>query len=161
MGCVWLSGGRSRGPAHHQEGGGDGLLMPLNIVIGPVRVHDDNKGTIDGLRKGESKCFKPTAEDADLWIEIGEELHERGILVEVEHVKAHRTKKEKKHMSQFERFVTEGDEKADEMESKSNIGRRICGRSKSINCAAGKRGGVCSIALCGQLPLRGRTMEGQ
>ena len=33
----------------------------------------------------------------------------------MEHVKAHRTKKEKTHMSQFERFVTEGDEKADEL----------------------------------------------
>ena len=39
----------------------------------------------------------------------------RGILVEVDHVKAHRTKKEKKNMSQFERFVTEGNEKADEL----------------------------------------------
>ena len=36
-------------------------------------------------------------------------------LVEVEHVKAHRTKKEKKNMSQFERFVTEGNKKADEL----------------------------------------------
>ena len=33
----------------------------------------------------------------------------------VEHVKAHRTKKEQKQMSQFERFVTEGTEKADEL----------------------------------------------
>ena len=30
------------------------------------------------------------------------------------HVKAHRTKKEKEKMTQFERFVTEGNEKADE-----------------------------------------------
>ena len=47
-----------------------------------------------------------------------EELHElvkRGILVEVENVKAHRTKKEKEEMMQFERFVTEGNEKADEL----------------------------------------------
>ena len=47
-----------------------------------------------------------------------EELHypaERGILVEVEHVKAHRTKKEKQDMSHFESFVTEGNEKADEL----------------------------------------------
>ena len=35
-------------------------------------------------------------------------------MVEVEHVKAHRTKKEKKEMSRFEKFVTEGNEKADE-----------------------------------------------
>ena len=34
-------------------------------------------------------------------------------MVEVEHVKAHRTKKEKKEMSHFEKFVTEGNEKAD------------------------------------------------
>ena len=36
-------------------------------------------------------------------------------LVEVEHVKAHRTKKEQKHMSQFERFVTESNENADDL----------------------------------------------
>ena len=35
--------------------------------------------------------------------------------MEVEHVKAHRTKKEKKDMSHFEKFVTEGNEKADEL----------------------------------------------
>ena len=37
------------------------------------------------------------------WIQMWEELHglaERGIMVEVEHVKAHRTRKEKEHMSQ-------------------------------------------------------------
>ena len=35
--------------------------------------------------------------------------------MEVEHVKAHRTKKDKKEMSHFERFVTDGNEKADEL----------------------------------------------
>ena len=35
--------------------------------------------------------------------------------MEVEHVKAHRTKNEQKHMSQFERFVAEGNGKADEL----------------------------------------------
>ena len=47
-----------------------------------------------------------------------EELHgpaERGILVEVEQVKAHCTKKEKEKMTQFEKFVAEGNEKADEL----------------------------------------------
>ena len=41
---------------------------------------------------------KPRAGDAGFWIKIWEELpglSEGGILVEVEHVKAHRTKKEK------------------------------------------------------------------
>ena len=34
-------------------------------VIEPARVHVDNKGSIDGLRRGESKCIKPRAGDAD------------------------------------------------------------------------------------------------
>ena len=78
----------------------------------------DNQGIIVGLRKGEEECIKPRAGDADLWIKIWEELHEllkRGILVEMEHVRAHRTKKEKGKMTQFERFATEGNEKADEL----------------------------------------------
>ena len=36
-------------------------------------------------------------------------------MVEVEHVKAHRTKKDKKQMSHFEKSVTESNEKADEL----------------------------------------------
>ena len=48
------------------------------------------------------------------WEEL-HELVERGILVEVAHVKAHRTKKEKDNMTKIERFVTEGNEKADEL----------------------------------------------
>ena len=47
---------------------------------------------------------------------IWEELHlltSEEILVEVEHVKAHRTKKDKKTMTHFEKFVTEGNEEAD------------------------------------------------
>ena len=73
------------------------FLCPLKKVIGPIKVHVDTKGKIDGLRKGEKECIKPRAGGADLrknW----EELHglvERHILVEVEHVKAHRTIKGK------------------------------------------------------------------
>ena len=37
------------------------------------------------------------------------------ILVEVEHVKAHRTKKDKNEISHFQRFVTTGNEKANEL----------------------------------------------
>ena len=47
-----------------------------------------------------------------------EELHipvTKEILVEVDHVKAHRTKKDKKDMPHFEKFATEGNEKADEL----------------------------------------------
>ena len=74
----------------------------------------------------------------------------------VEHVKAPEHQKGQENMSQFERFVTEGNEKADEL---AKAGARINGRSKSRNYAAGKRRGVCSTAVCGQLPLPGGTME--
>ena len=40
---------------------------------------------------------------------------QKEISVEVEHIKAHPTKKDKKEMSHFEKFVTEGNEKADEL----------------------------------------------
>ena len=69
----------------------------LKRVIGPIKVHVDNKGDYCWITKRMHG------------------LAERGILVEVEHVKAHRTKKDKKTMSQFEKFVTEGNEKADEL----------------------------------------------
>ena len=72
---------------------------------------------MDGER-GARNCIDPKAGDADLWINIWEELHllmSKGILVEAKHVKAHRTKKDQKEMSHFEKFVTEGNEKADEL----------------------------------------------
>ena len=75
------------------------VLCLLRKVCGPFKIHVDNTGIIYGLRKGEKECIKPSAGDADLWIKIWEELHElvkRGILVEVAHVKAHRTKKKRK-----------------------------------------------------------------
>ena len=94
------------------------FLCFLKKVIGAIKVHVDNKGIIDGLWRGERKCIDPKAGDAELWVKIWEELHvlmSRGILEEVEHVKAHRTKKDKKEMSHFENFVTDGNEKADKL----------------------------------------------
>ena len=114
---VWLNGGRIRGSAHHQAEL-TAFLCLLRKVCGPIKVHVENKGIIDGLRKGEKECIKPRAGDADLWLTIWEELHElvkRGIVVEVARVKAHRTKKETEKMTNIERFVTEGNEKADEL----------------------------------------------
>ena len=58
------------------------------------------------------------AKDADLWMLMWEEVrrtHDAGIRVGVEHVKAHRSKKEKQEMSLFERFVTEGIGRTDEL----------------------------------------------
>ena len=85
------------------------FLCFLKKVIGPIKVHVGNKGIGDGLWKAEMKCIDPKAGDADLWINIREELHHpisRDIVVEVEHVKAHRTKKDKREMSQFERSLS-------------------------------------------------------
>ena len=66
----------------------------------------------------ERECVKPRAGDADLWIKIWDELHSltaRDTKVRVEHVKAHRTKKENQEVSHIEKFVTEGNEKADDL----------------------------------------------
>ena len=46
------------------------FLCLLRKVCGPIKIHVDNKGIIDGLRKGEKECLKPRAGDADLWIRI-------------------------------------------------------------------------------------------
>ena len=77
-------------------------LCLLRKVLGSIKVHVDNKGIIDGLRKGEKECIKPKAGDAVLRMKIWEELHslvERSILVEVEHGKAHRTKRKRKNVA--------------------------------------------------------------
>ena len=45
--------------------------------------------------------MKPKAGDADLWIKVWEEIRRlaaKDMAVEVEHVKAHRTKEDKKNM---------------------------------------------------------------
>ena len=61
-------------------------------------------------------------EERGILVEV-EHVEERGILVEAEHVKAHRTKKEQTNMPQFEKFVAEGNEKADELaKSRGNAG---------------------------------------
>ena len=91
-----------------------------------------------------------------------EELHSLAagdILGEVEHVKAHRTKEEKKEMSHFEKFVTEGKEKADELAIAGAMldeGFRTEARAKTMQQ---ERRGVCSSAVYSQLPLFSGRME--
>ena len=84
--------------------------------------------------------------------------------MEVEHVKAHRTKKDKKEMSHFERFVTDGNEKADELAKAGAMlddGSMAGARAKTS--AAGARRGLCSLAVCSQFSLfgwkNGRTVK--
>ena len=90
-----------------------------------------------------------------------EELHGlvvRDILVEVEHVKAHRTKKEKE-TSLVQKFITNGSEKAELAKAGAMLDEGFYGGTESGNYAAGMRVGVFSLAVCSQLPLLGRTME--
>ena len=102
------------------------FLCLLKKVTGPIKVHVDNKGVIDGLRKEKRNASSQEREMQNYGKNIWEEIHglvERGILVEAEHVKAHRTKKEQTNTQQFEKFVTEGNEKADELaKSRGNAG---------------------------------------
>ena len=41
------------------------FLCLLKKVVGPIKVHVDNKGIINGLWRGERKCIDPKAGDAD------------------------------------------------------------------------------------------------
>ena len=64
------------------------------------------------------RCIGSRAKDADLWIIIWEELHRvhpEGTRVEAQHFNAHRSKKEMQNRSLFEKFITGGIEKADEL----------------------------------------------
>ena len=82
-----------------------------------------------------------------------------GILVEVEHVKAHRTKKEKKNVSHFEKFVTEGNERAVSWQNKEHCWMKVSWRKRERKVCSRKRGGVRRFAVCSQLPLLSRTMK--
>ena len=76
-------------------------------------------------------------------------------------MKAHRTKNEKKEMSHFEKFVTEGNEKVDELATEgAMLDEGFYGGSKSKDNAAGARRGVCSLAVCSQFSLLSGRMEG-
>ena len=76
------------------------FLCLLRKAIGPTMVHVHNKGTSDGLWRREMQRIL-------IWEEL-HRVHLEGTLVEFEHVKAHRTKKEMQQMSLFEKFITTG-----------------------------------------------------
>ena len=94
------------------------FLCLLRKAIGLTMVHVDDRGILGGLWRGEIRCIGPRANDADLWIFVWEELHrlhQEGILIEVERVKAHLAKKEMQQMSLSGRFTTEVNKTADEL----------------------------------------------
>ena len=45
----------------------------------------------------------------------GDRIHQEGTQLEVEHIRAHSSTKEKQDLSLFERFVTEGNQRADQL----------------------------------------------
>ena len=102
------------------------------------------------------KCVGPQAKDADLWILVREEVrsvHQEGMLLEVEHVKAHRSKKEKKDMALFGSLVTEGSERADVLATGGcNAGGRN-GTDQGQHSSAEKEGGLRDVAVRSQLSL--------
>ena len=80
------------------------FLRLLRRAISPAMVHVDEKGIIDGLWRGEMRCIGPRAKDSDLWILIWEKfhrVHQEGVRVEVEHVKARRSNKEMQENAAF------------------------------------------------------------
>ena len=81
-----------------------------------------------------------------------EELHsqeEKGILVEVVHVKAHRTKKEIETVTKFEMFVTEGNERADELAKAGAMLDEGFMAEARADTMKQEREGVRSLAICG------------
>ena len=83
-------------------------------VVGPINVHVDNKGIIDGY--GEEQ---ESASNQKLEVLTGGSRFGKNCTVWPQEilwrVKAHRTKRDRKEMSQFEKFVANGSEKADEV----------------------------------------------
>ena len=84
-----------------------------------------------------------------------------GILADVDNAKAHRTKKEKKDMAQFEKFITEGNEKADELaKGGALLDTGFMAEARTETMQQEREEGARRFAVCGQLPLLGRRMEG-
>ena len=86
-------------------------------------------------------------------------IRSKEVLVEVGYVKANHTK-EKKEMSHFDRFVTEGNEKTDELTKEGAMmdwGYMAEVRAKKVQQ---ERRGICSLAVRSQFSLLGGGMEG-
>ena len=81
-----------------------------------MQIRTDNMGIIDGLWWAEDASDR--GKHADLWIKIWELLMEcaqKNWDLDVKHVKAHRTEKEKKATTAEQHMAVDGNEKADEL----------------------------------------------
>ena len=78
------------------------------------------------VRKQKTPIF-----GSPIWEELNN-FRSKATLIETEHVKAHRTEKERQQMSLFEKCITEGNEKADEPAKEGAIDEwRMSGAGKS------------------------------
>ena len=92
------------------------LWVALRGLCAPATIHTDSMGILNGLHREEKMCIAPRAEEADLWIGLWEgveEVRDRDVRLDVMHVKADRTQKEKAKMTLFEKFAVEGNEATD------------------------------------------------
>ena len=88
---------------------------------------------------------------------VSNHIQNKELSVEVEHVTVHRTKKDKKDMSHFEKFATEGNEKADEL---AKVGATLDeGFMAEARTVQQERRSVRSLAVCSQRSLFGGRME--
>ena len=94
------------------------------------------------------------------WRKIWEELHllvSKEILVEVQHVKARRTRRIRRRCH-FEKSVTEGNEKADELaKAGAMLDEGFMAETRASSARA--RRGVLGLAVRSKLLLFGRRME--
>ena len=81
------------------------------------------------------------------------------ILVEVEHVGTPHEER-KNDMSHFEKFITEGNEKADELATGGALLDKEFMKEARAETLQQERDKVYAAAVCGQLPLLSRTMKG-
>ena len=106
-------------------------LSLLRNTIGPTLVHVNNRGIIDGLWKGETN-YSQRAKDATCGSR--EELHgvhQKKTCGGSEHVKAHRSEKEKQ-ISLFEKFITEAEKKTEPFSFK--LSARVRGGHRRMVC---------------------------
>ena len=78
----------------------------------------------------------------------------------VEHVKAHRTKKEMLQVSVFESFIAKGNEKSDGFAQEGSLtDGGLMAQVRASTVQQGRKEGLCSNAKCSKLSLSGGRTE--
>ena len=95
------------------------LYMASGRINGPAVIFN---GYVQALRSGVATCIGPKHNEADWWMRILEILHEiREVKwnLQVKWLIDHTTEKQRKNMTKHERYVTFGNDQADELAKKS------------------------------------------